>query len=64
MPLHEQKERMKAMQQRLADYDVMSWVNDFLEQLANVKKEQGKLKVKMLEPKTVLKIKRGLSKGK
>ncbi len=52
------------MQQRLADYDVMSWVNDFLEQLANVKKEQGKLKVKMLEPKTVLKIKRGLSKGK
>lgn len=53
MPLDEQKERMKLMQQRLSDYDVVSWVNDFLEQLSAIKKEQLKLKVKMLEPKIV-----------
>jgi trehalose 6-phosphate synthase/phosphatase len=57
MPLEEQKERMEAMQQRLADYNVVSWVNDFLEQLSGIKKEQHKLKVKMLEPKIVNKIK-------
>jgi trehalose 6-phosphate synthase/phosphatase len=57
MPLEEQKERMKAMQQRLADYNVVSWVNDFLEQLSNIKKEQQKLKVKMLDTKIVAKIK-------
>ncbi|MBA2761625.1 MAG: bifunctional alpha,alpha-trehalose-phosphate synthase (UDP-forming)/trehalose-phosphatase [Segetibacter sp.] len=57
MPLEEQKERMKAMQQRLADYDVVRWVNDFLEQLFSIKKEQQKLQVKMLEPKIVSKIK-------
>ncbi len=56
MPLEEQKERMKAMQQRLADYNVVSWVNDFLEQLSNIKTEQQKMKVKMLEPKIVDKI--------
>jgi trehalose 6-phosphate synthase/phosphatase len=53
MPLEEQKERMAVMQKRLADYDVVSWVNDFLEQLSNIKKEQRKLKVKMLEPKII-----------
>src|SRR5205085_8552747 len=52
-PLEEQKQRMKLMQQRLSDYDVVSWVEDFLEQLSVIKKEQGKLKVKMLEPEVI-----------
>jgi trehalose 6-phosphate synthase/phosphatase len=56
MPLKEQKERMKQMQKRLSDYDVVSWVEDFLEQLESIKKEQSKLKVKMLEPRVVEKM--------
>jgi len=49
MPLEEQKQRMQTMQQRLADYDVVQWVNDFLDQLFKTKKEQLKLKVKDLD---------------
>lgn len=48
MPLKEQQDRMKVMQKRLAEYDVVQWVNDFLDQLAKVKKEQKKLQVKLL----------------
>lgn len=63
MPLDEQKQRMKVMQQRLSDYDVVSWVNDFLEQLSLIKKEQRKLKVKMLEPIVTDTIKAAYSKA-
>jgi trehalose 6-phosphate synthase/phosphatase len=51
MPLDEQTNRMKLMQTRLADYDVERWVNDFLDQLKSVKKEQEKMKVKLLDKK-------------
>ncbi|WP_207493641.1 bifunctional alpha,alpha-trehalose-phosphate synthase (UDP-forming)/trehalose-phosphatase [Aridibaculum aurantiacum] len=56
MPLDEQQERMSVMQRRLADYDVVHWVNDFLEQLTSVKKEQEKLKVKLMDQQTIKKI--------
>jgi trehalose 6-phosphate synthase/phosphatase len=56
IPVEEQKQRMKLMQERLADYDVVSWVEDFLEQLSVIKKEQSKLKVKMLEPAVIEKM--------
>ena len=49
LPLEDQKARMQIMQNRLRDYDVINWVDDFLEQLLSVKKEQEKLKVKLLE---------------
>ncbi|GEO11064.1 bifunctional alpha,alpha-trehalose-phosphate synthase (UDP-forming)/trehalose-phosphatase [Segetibacter aerophilus] len=49
MPLEEQKQRMQAMQKRLSDYNVVQWVNDFLEQLSRIKKEQEHLKVKQLD---------------
>jgi trehalose 6-phosphate synthase/phosphatase len=49
MPLEEQKQRMQAMQKRLSDYNVVQWVNDFLEQLSKIKKEQEHLKVKQLD---------------
>ncbi len=52
MPLSEQRERMAVMQKRLADYDVVHWVNDFLDQLTTIKKEQEKLKVKLLDQST------------
>ena len=56
MPLHEQKSRMALMQKRLADYDVVKWVNDFLDQLSNVKKEQQKLETKLLDSKIYARI--------
>lgn len=53
MPLAEQKQRMALMQKRLADYDVVKWVTDFLDQLVNVKKDQEKLKTKLLDDRTM-----------
>ena len=49
MPPAEQKQRMSLMQKRLKDYDVFRWVNDFLDQLHDVKEEQKKLSVKMMD---------------
>lgn len=53
MQSSEQKQRMALMQKRLKEYDVMKWVDDFLEQLATTKEEQQKLGVKLLDPKTI-----------
>jgi len=53
MPLQEQRNRMVLMQRRLQEYDVVKWVNDFLEQLKETKKEQQKLTVKTLDEKTL-----------
>lgn len=49
MPVHEQKSRMALMQKRLSDYDVVKWVNDFLDQLINIRKEQQRLQTKLLD---------------
>ncbi|GAB4091951.1 bifunctional alpha,alpha-trehalose-phosphate synthase (UDP-forming)/trehalose-phosphatase [Flaviaesturariibacter terrae] len=40
MPLTEQRNRLSFMQRRLADYDIQHWIDDNLESLAEVKKEQ------------------------
>ncbi|MDB5248877.1 MAG: bifunctional alpha,alpha-trehalose-phosphate synthase (UDP-forming)/trehalose-phosphatase [Segetibacter sp.] len=56
MPLEEQKNRMQVMQKRLEEYDVVEWVNDFLDQLAKVKKEQGKLTAKLVDKNAVDKL--------
>ena len=53
MPVDEQKHRMELMQKRLADYDVIKWVSDFLEQLNAVKQEQRKQKTKLLDDKVL-----------
>ena len=53
MPLPEQKHRMALMQQRLKDYDVIKWVNDFLDQLANIKKEQEMQRARILDDKVM-----------
>jgi trehalose 6-phosphate synthase/phosphatase len=53
MPLYEQRNRINLMQRRLQEYDVFKWVNDFLEQLTQVKQEQQKQKVKLLDDKTI-----------
>ena len=40
MPSLEKKHRLMVMRRRLQDYDVLSWVNDFLTQLFEVKEQQ------------------------
>ena len=56
MPLYEQRNRMALMQRRLQEYDVFRWVNDFMDQLAQVKQEQQKQKVKLLDERAIASI--------
>jgi len=58
MPLYEQRNRISLMQRRLQEYDVFKWVNDFMDQLQQVKAEQRKQKVKVLDEKTLTSIRR------
>ncbi|HXB92437.1 MAG TPA: bifunctional alpha,alpha-trehalose-phosphate synthase (UDP-forming)/trehalose-phosphatase, partial [Puia sp.] len=58
MPLFEQRNRISLMQRRLQEYDVIKWVNDFMEQLMQVKQEQQKQKVKLLDEKAIAGIRR------
>jgi trehalose 6-phosphate synthase/phosphatase len=51
MPVYEQRNRITLMQRRLQEYDVFKWVNDFMDQLAQVKQEQRKQKVRILDDK-------------
>jgi trehalose 6-phosphate synthase/phosphatase len=53
MPLAEQRSRLSYMQRRIADYDVHKWINDFFDQLTNIKIEQEKQKVKLLDVHTI-----------
>ena len=48
MPLVEQRSRLSYMQRRLAEYDVLKWINDFLEQLTMTKHDQEALEVNVL----------------
>ncbi|HEY2722602.1 MAG TPA: bifunctional alpha,alpha-trehalose-phosphate synthase (UDP-forming)/trehalose-phosphatase [Chitinophagaceae bacterium] len=64
MPLQEQRDRIVLMQRRLQEYDVVRWVNDFLEQLKEAKKEQQKINVKALDEKTVATICRHYAESK
>lgn len=49
MPLEEQEQRMSNMQQRIREYDVRAWANDFFEQLERIKKQQRRLEVKFID---------------
>ena len=48
MPLSEQIERNRLMQERIARYDVSRWSSDFINALSNIKKTQGELYVRKL----------------
>jgi trehalose 6-phosphate synthase/phosphatase len=56
MSPEEQRERLQLMQKRLAEYDVIKWVSDFLDQLENVKMQQKKQITKMLDEKVMAQI--------
>ncbi|MDO6431434.1 bifunctional alpha,alpha-trehalose-phosphate synthase (UDP-forming)/trehalose-phosphatase [Flavitalea sp. BT771] len=58
MPLYEQRNRLALMQRRLQEYDVIKWVNDFMDQLTQVKQEQQKQKVKILDDKALAAIRK------
>ncbi|HXB96178.1 MAG TPA: bifunctional alpha,alpha-trehalose-phosphate synthase (UDP-forming)/trehalose-phosphatase, partial [Puia sp.] len=64
MPLYEQRNRISLMQRRLQEYDVFKWVNDFLDQLAQVKQEQQKQAVKLLDEKATSNIRRHYQRSK
>jgi len=49
MPPEEQRRRLALMQKRLAEYDVINWVSDFMDQLTNVKEQQRRQKTKLLD---------------
>ena len=53
MPLMEQRSRLSYMQRRIADYNVLRWINDFLEQLGAAKKEQDSMRVNILKEDTI-----------
>lgn len=53
MPFSEQRSRLSLMQNRLKEYDVVKWVNDFLDQLTQLKLEQQKQKVRLLDDKAI-----------
>ena len=50
MPAEEQRDRNRLMQRRLRRYDVLRWAEDFLDRLADTKKQQGAFYAKMLTP--------------
>jgi len=52
MPLLEQFERNKLMQERLKRYDVLRWSSDFVNALCDIKKTQQKLSVRKLSQST------------
>ncbi len=61
----EQERRLRSMQERVRRYNLMRWANDFLEGLAEAKKEQIRLRMNVLKPKNVEEIvKHYLSAGK
>lgn len=59
MPVEEQRVRLQLMQQRIQDYNVIRWVNDFLDQLKMAKQEQQKSIIKWLDDKTIATIRAG-----
>lgn len=50
MDLPEQKHRLTVMRKRLHDYDVLTWVNDFLDQLKDIKTRQRDESIKHMTP--------------
>ncbi len=52
MPLSEQIERNRLMQERIARYDVSRWSSDFLHALSDIKKTQQELSVRKLSEST------------
>ncbi len=64
MPLGEQVERNRVMQDRLRRYNVSRWGGDFLDALCNIKKTQQELSVRKLSESTRQKLVRDYAKSR
>lgn len=64
MPLEQQKSRLEIMQQRVADYTVTVWAEDFLNSLKQVKIDQQTLGVNVLEGRSQSQIVRDFCRAK
>ena len=64
MPLPEQIERNKLMQERIAGYDVSRWSSDFIQALSDIKKKQQELYVHKLSESTKQKLIKDYGKSK
>lgn len=53
---YEKKQRLIAMQERLKEYDVISWAKDFIENIENVYKENNKIIARFLNEDDISKI--------
>lgn len=53
MEPEDQRKRMVAMQQRLREYDVFAWTNDFFTQMIMIDQEHNRLKTKYLTEKDI-----------
>lgn len=49
MPLEEQQERIAIMQDRIAQYNVQVWANDFLTELYRIKERQQEFQIKFVD---------------
>ncbi len=47
---HEQQFHLQSMQQRIKEYDIFKWADDFLSALSGIKKKQERLKANILNP--------------
>jgi trehalose 6-phosphate synthase/phosphatase len=56
MPLTEQRNRLSFMQRRIAAYDITKWINDFIEVLMSVKKDQETQQVNILDGPTTMEL--------
>jgi trehalose 6-phosphate synthase/phosphatase len=52
MPVTEQQDRMAFMQRRLAGYDVIKWITDFIDMLGQVRAERERTQVGLLDGDT------------
>ena len=64
MPLPEQIERNRLMQERLASYDVSRWSSDFINALSDIKKKQSELHARKLSESIKRKLIKDYRKGK
>jgi trehalose 6-phosphate synthase/phosphatase len=56
MSEQDQKGALENMQQRIANYNVITWANDFMDELQNIKSKQNSFQIKFIDEFTRVKI--------
>ncbi len=64
METEDQRKRMVAMQQRLREYDVFAWTNDFFTQMIMIDQEHKRLKLDYLTEEDIVKMDKAYSQAK